>query len=244
MNVLLTRALAQVKPLQSLVLKAEHQPLIFPTLKIQALKNTPQKKHYDVMIFISVNAVEQGLDVLKSLNYQTCKIFAVGAITAKKLYDYGFKVAAFPKKKSSSEALLAIDEVMRLRDKNILIFRGQGGRETLKQGLNQNNTVEYIEVYQRTQCQIVQNHQTVLTQFLQNKQGIVVISSVENLSSMLSMLEEINIDAVQLIKIYPLVVLSQRIKIYAQSMGFNRVEVAPQTNDAGLIEGIKLIAQT
>jgi hypothetical protein len=35
---------------------------------------------------------------------------------------------------------------------DILIFRGKGGRETLKQGLERRNTVEYVEAYQRVVC--------------------------------------------------------------------------------------------
>jgi uroporphyrinogen-III synthase len=64
-----------------------------------------------------------------------------------KLNECGFEVDAFPSEKASSEALLALSEVKMLTDKDILIFRGKGGRETLKQGLERRNTVEYIEAY-------------------------------------------------------------------------------------------------
>lgn len=244
MNVLLTRPLAQVKPLQSLVSGVGYQPLLFPSLEIQTLKTEPQKNHYDVMIFISVNAVEQGLHILKRLNHQACKILAVGASTANKLQDYGFEVAGFPVNKASSEALLAMPMVKQLCQQTILIFRGRGGRETLKEGLAARNSVEYIEVYERTECDVTPSHQAALTQFLHDSHGIVTITSIENLSSMLLMFEAINPDAVQLIKAYPLVVLSERIKTYAGSIGFNWVEVAPQTSDVGLVEAIKRVVKT
>ena len=242
MNILLTRPFDQVKPLEMLVNECGHQALLFPTLKIEALKGSPLKERYDAVIFISANAVEYGLEALSSLDHRHDKIFAVGAATAKKLNDYGFKVDAFPQTKASSESLLAMPEVSELSDKDILIFRGKGGRETLREGLGKNNIVEYIEVYERTQCKIVAFHQTSLTQFLQSDQGVITITSVENLSTLMAMVEKIDVDALESIKQYPLAVLSERIKTYAQSVGFNKIEVAPQTNDEGLIQAIKSIS--
>jgi uroporphyrinogen-III synthase len=39
-----------------------------------------------------------------------------------------------------------------LTDKDILIFRGKGGRETLREGLERHNTVEYIEAAKNLHC--------------------------------------------------------------------------------------------
>ena len=242
MNILLTRPFNQVKPLEVLVNECGHQALLFPTLKIEALKSSPLKERYDAVIFISANAVEYGLEALSSLDHRHDKIFAVGSATAKKLNDYGFKGDAFPQTKASSESLLAMPEVSELSDKDILIFRGKGGRETLREGLGKNNIVEYIEVYERTQCKIVAFHQTSLTQFLQSDQGVITITSVENLSTLMAMVEKIDVGALESIKQYPLAVLSERIKTYAQSVGFNKIEVAPQTNDEGLIQAIESIS--
>ncbi len=239
MNVLLTRPFSQVKPLETLVNERGHQALLFPTLRIEALKSAPLKERYDVVIFISANAVEYGLEALSSLDHRHDQIFAVGAVTAKKLNDQGFKVDAFPQTKASSESLLAMPEVKELSDKDVLIFRGKGGRETLREGLGKNNIVEYIEVYERTQCKVVPLHQASLTQFLQSDQGVITITSVENLSTLMSMVEQMDVKALQSIKQYPLVVLSDRIKTYAQSVGFYKVEVAPQTSDEGLMQAIK-----
>ena len=71
---------------------------------------------------------------------------------------------------------------------------------------------------------------------------MITITSVENLSTLIAMVEKIDIDALESIKQYPLAVLSERIKTYAQSVGFNKIEVAPQTNDEGLIQAIKSIS--
>ncbi len=221
------------------MLAAGHQALLFPSLKIQKLANTAQQDNYDVFIFISANAVEYGIDVLTDLHRKTQKIFAVGATTAKKLINYGFEVTAFPLSNASSEALLAMSEVRGLRAKDILIFRGKGGRETLKETLNKHNMVEYIEVYQRVECPVTPSHQHILKQFLQSDSGVIIITSIENLTNMMLMFEKINTKTLQLIKTYPLVVLSVRIKTYAQSIGFEKIEVAAKTNDVALVNAIQ-----
>ena len=241
LNILLTRPLAQVKSLQALVAGDGHHPILFPTLDIRALDNKPRHTHYDVVIFISANAVDYGKKVLSQLNSQTLKIFAVGAATAKRLQTHGYRVDGFPEKKASSEALLAMDAIKRLSDQRILIFRGKGGRETLKQGLGLNNTVEYVEVYERIESSLSELHHQSLGEFLSNTQGIVTITSIENLDALLAIGHKIKHDFVDVIKHYPIVVLSSRIEKYAKSMGFSKCYVAKKTSDQGLIDCIDLI---
>lgn len=239
MRILLTRALSQVQPLQTLLSEQGYQPVLFPTLEIELLNNKPLKTHYNVLIFISTNAVEHGLETLKILDYQSTKIFAVGAATAKKLEEHGIQVDAFPAQKASSEALLAMSELQALHHQTVLIFRGKGGRETLKDSLSKNNKVEYIEVYQRVRCNITPLHRDSLLNFLQSNQGIVTATSVENLSALVFMIKQIDTKALNLIKRYPLVVLSERIKVFAQSIGFNQIKVAIETRDEGLLKAIQ-----
>ncbi len=238
MNVLLTRALAQVHPLQILVSDGGYQPILFPSLEFESLNNLPLKKHYDVIIFISINAVEYGLKTFKNLENQCSKIFAVGRATANKLIECGFKVDVFPSERASSEALLTIPEVKLLTGKDILIFRGKGGRETLREGLGQYNTVEYIEVYQRVVCNITPLHHNSLSKFLQSDKGVITASSIENLIAFLSIVDKINTNILNTIKRYPLIVLSERIKTFAQSIYFTQVEVATKTSDEGFLEAL------
>ncbi len=236
---MLTRTLSQVQSLQTLLSEQGYQPVLFPTLEIKSLNNKPLKANYDALIFISANAVEYGLKTLKMLDYQSTKVFAVGATTAKKLEEQGIQVDAFPAQKASSEALLAMSELQALHHQSVLIFRGEGGRETLKEGLSKNNEVEYIEVYRRVPCNITPLHRDSLLKFLQSNQGIITATSVENLSALVFIVKQIDKEALNLIKRYPLVVLSERIKVFAQSIGFNQIKVAIKTRDEGLLEAIQ-----
>lgn len=231
-----------MRSLEALVESAGHRPILFPTLKIEPIKSKPLKDHYDAVIFISANAVEHGLEVLSLLDHRYNKIFAVGGATAKKLNDYGYRVDAFPSKKASSESLLAMDEVKELSNNNILIFRGKGGRETLKKGLiKKNNQVEYIEVYKRVECEDTQLHKESLFRLLNFQDSVVTITSIESLSAMLSLIKKIDIDLLYKVQKIPLIVLSERIREFAKSVDFLQIYVATEPNNNGIVEKIQQI---
>ncbi|ABL02570.1 Uroporphyrinogen III synthase HEM4 [Candidatus Ruthia magnifica str. Cm (Calyptogena magnifica)] len=232
MNVLLTRPLLQVEELQSMVTKSGNKPLLFPTLKLNSIDAKVENNYYDVIIFISVNAVEYGLKILKTISYH--KIFAVGSATARKLSENDIEIDDFPRKKASSEALLALDSVAQLYHKTILIFRGQSGREVLKQGLiKQNNQVEYVEVYERVNHNINSLHRQSLDELLSRNEGVISITSIDSMKLLVKISSQI-LD-VDRLKNYLLVVLSDRIKTYVNSIGFNKVLVTPNTSNNGII---------
>ncbi|WP_428087685.1 uroporphyrinogen-III synthase [Candidatus Thioglobus sp.] len=231
LKVLLTRPLTQVKALESLIVDSGHQPLLFPTLEVKAIEASVQHKQYDAVIFISANAATHGLALLNTI--KPLKVFAVGAATAKKLNDYGVYVDDFPKENASSEALLALDSVSCLHAKNILIFRGKGGRETLRIGLQKNqNQVEYVEVYERITCALTPAHRNSLTEFMTDSQGIISITSNENIDGLLALVKQLG--CLEPLMKYPLVVLSQRIQKYALSLGFTQVIVTTDTSDEAI----------
>ena len=107
-------------------------------------------RRYDVIIFISVNAVIYSEEFFSQLFVEPLKIFAVGPTTAKKLTDKGIKVDAYPLENASSQELLAMPECGKLSDKKVLIVRGKGGSETLKNSLKLMNQVDYLDVYRRS----------------------------------------------------------------------------------------------
>jgi len=237
LNILLTRPLAQVKALESMVLEKSHQPLLFPTLEVKSLDATVKHHQYDAVIFISANAVEHGLEILNNIQYEA--IFTVGAATAKKLNQYNISVDDFPKEKASSEALLKLDSVVNLSFKKILIFRGRGGRETLRIGLeNNNNQVEYVEVYDRVVCKASVLHQQSLDSFLVDNQGVISITSNENLDGLITLSNHFN--KLSEITSYPLIVLSERIKQYAQNFGFDQITVTPDISNKAIVSVLEL----
>ncbi len=239
--ILLTRPLAQVGNLQSLLKDSDLDYVLFPALEINNIDTVAPSESYDVIIFISVNAVIYAEEYFSQLFVEPLKIFAVGPSTAKKLTDKGVKVDTYPLENASSQELLSMPECGKLSDKKILIVRGKGGSETLKNSLNVMNQVYDLEVYRRTACEVSRLHVESIERFIQIPDGIVIANSVESLFNVVKLVKEIRSYHVDQLKSRTLVVLSERIKVQAQSIGFNNVHVARTPSDKGTI--IEILSQ-
>ena len=233
--VLLTRPLSQVGNLQSLLEGSDLDYVLFPALEINKIDTAVPSESYEVIIFISVNAVIYAEEYFSQLFVEPLKIFAVGPTTAKKLTDKGIKVNAYPLENPSSQELLLMPECGNLSDKKILIVRGKGGSETLKNSLKAMNQVDYLEVYRRTACKVSRLHVESIERFMQTPDGIVIANSVDSLFNVVKLVKEIRSYHEDQLKSRTLVVLSERIKVQAQSIGFNNVHVARTPSDKGTI---------
>lgn len=108
---------------------------------------------YDMLVFISRNAVEYGVRLLGVAGVRRTRIppsAAIGRSTAGRLTELGFQVVACPAH-PSSEGLLETGAVRALAGgARVLIFRGRGGKEVLATKLRARGLeVEYAEVYGR-----------------------------------------------------------------------------------------------
>jgi uroporphyrinogen-III synthase len=233
--VLLTRPLSQVGNLQSLLEDSDLDYVLFPALEIKKINTAVPSQIYDVIIFISVNAVIYSEEYFSQLFVEPLKIFAVGPTTATKLSDKGVKVDTYPLENASSQELLAMPECGELTDKKILIVRGKGGSETLKNSLKVLNHIDYLEVYRRTACEVSSLHIESIERFMQTPDGIVIANSVESLFNVVKLVKEIRSYHEDQLKLRTLIVLSERIKVQAQSIGFNNVHVARTPSDKGTI---------
>ena len=233
--VLLTRPLSQVGNLQSLLEDSDLDYVLFPALEINKIDTVAPSESYDVIIFISVNAVIYAEEYFSQLFVEPLKVFAVGPTTAKKLTDKGIKVDAYPLENASSQELLAMPECSELSDKKVLIVRGKGGSETLKNSLKVMNQIDYLEVYRRTACEVSRLHIESIERFIQTPDGIVIANSVKSLFNIVKLVREIRSYYEDQLKSRTLVVLSERIKIQAQSIGFKNVHVARTPSDKGTI---------
>ena len=70
---------------------------------------------------------------------------------------------------------------------------------------------------------------------MQTPEGIVISNSVESLYNIVKLVKEIRSYHVGQLKSRTLVVLSERIKVQAQSIGFNNVHVARTPSNKGTI---------
>ena len=115
-----------------------------PALKIVAMKHEYVEKA-DFIIFTSIHAVQY----FKGKISKNTQILAIGESTAAKLEAYGNSNIVVPKL-HSSEGLLSLELLKKVRDKNIIIVKGVGGRRILAKVLQERGAlVKILKVYRR-----------------------------------------------------------------------------------------------
>ena len=239
-NVLVTRPKHQAEALCGLIEQQGWNAIRFPTLGIVAIQRALIKQqlnkiaNYQWLIFISVNAVNFAL---KANNgkidcFKRVPLAAVGKATKKALQAAGLEVDLLPETQFNTEGLLATEEMKNVYDKSCLIIRGQGGRETLANCLRERGAkVDYMEVYAREIP--VYDNVDISEMLQQGTLDAITITSGEALNNLLVMINK-SLHA-QLLAV-PLIVISRRIKVQAEKIGFKRIAVTDNPSDTAIIE--------
>ena len=205
--------------------------------KVCTAAHTRRLKTVDIVIFISKNAVIYSCDLFPYIVdiLQEKTVLAVGRATAGCLLALGLKWVECIDA-GGSEALLNLPALtgMEVRGKRILILRGQGGREELRERLlARNAAVDYLEVYRREKPDI---SQADMVNFWHDETpDALIITSLAGLDNLV----ELTPDA-EIRRLYGtgIVVMSERIKQHALEVGFLRIAVATDSSDAGLLDAL------
>jgi uroporphyrinogen-III synthase len=191
---------------------------------------------FDLAIFISKNAVDYALRRIRSRGASTehLRLAAVGQKTAEALRTFGLCADIFPRQGYTSEDLLQLKEMQGVRGQNIVIFRGEGGREVLADTLRARGAmVHYVEVYRRTLP--VFDRQTLRGYFEGGRLDLVTITSGEGLRNLITMCGPPT--PVQLHEL-PLLVGSQRLLEEAREIGFRSVLSARDPSDESMFQAV------
>lgn len=245
-RIMITRPAHQAGKLAGDITTAGGSSFLFPTLEICSTKLSSEDKQkiqhvsqYDIIIFISPNAIEHGLDQIQGLTDlpDTIQLATIGQGSAKVLKSkLGKQPDICPKENFNSEGLLATTEMQNVTGKRILIIRGNGGREYLKQTLEQRGAiVDYLNVYQRIKPSVESSE---LEQYLQNNEiAAIVITSAESLKNLVEMTPQKVI--VNLLQV-PLLLINKRLIEFASKAGFeNELIVATEASDEAIVETLK-----
>ena len=243
-TVWVTRPANQAGDLCKMIEKRKGLPLLLPTLVIRpfleearAAENRLLLADADIAVFISKNAVNHALDLFPHIadTLRDKTVLAVGQATARCLKASGFgKVGQVDT--GGSEALLrlpALNETA-IRGKRIVIIRGQGGREELRDVLlARGAVVDYLEVYRRDKPDM---SQAEMTEFWHDQTpDAVIITSQAGLDNLVELTPPA--ESSRLLGT-PMVVMSERIRQHATESGFMRIAVASDNTDAGLVEAL------
>ncbi|GAA6151666.1 uroporphyrinogen-III synthase [Pseudoteredinibacter isoporae] len=201
--------------------------------------------HYPYVIFISQNAVKYAgswIDQYWPQLPMGQRYLAIGTATAEAAANMGFAEMSQAQGAMDSEALLALPILQELRNKKVLIFRGQGGRETLAQALRQRGaTVDYCELYRRACPEGLAERLSVSPFAKASGRKIVMVHSGESLENLHRGIHEAGLVSWQ---DYELICPSQRVAELARGLGFNTVYPARNAGEAAMLRALQQLAAT
>ncbi len=152
-GVLITRPVQQSRELAAAVEAAGGEVISFPAIDIVGRDSQAINEDFaglptpDIVVFVSRNAVTHGLAAVAE---HDAKIAAVGPATRDAIEQRGFAVDIFPENGFDSEHLLRHPDLQDAEGKQILIVRGQSGRELLAETLRERGAeVSYLCAYER-----------------------------------------------------------------------------------------------
>jgi len=245
-GVLVTRPAHQAEPLCRLIEQYGGSPIRFPVLEIGDIEDKhllnaqiARLDEFDIAIFISPNAVNKAIELIRSSRKwpNKIKIAAVGKSSAKALDSLGLIVDIFPLLSFNSEALLELEPMLNVAGKNIIIFRGIGGREHLAETLiSRGANVEYAECYRRLKPQT--DASEIIKCGISGDIKIIICTSNEGLHNLYDM---IGPSGRQWLINTPITVVSERAAELARQLGFkSEVLVSELANDDAILNSIIL----
>ncbi len=242
--VVVTRPSHQAAKLSNSIASQGGHPIPFPVLEITELPQPAGAENlikglnrYQLAIFISANAVNQGLALVNSHGHWPSQlpVAAIGRATTSALRGAGFDAVLAPRERFDSEGLLDLAALHDVSGQNIVIFRGQGGRTKLGDSLRQRGAkVDYLECYRRTRPQI---DPSILHDHWRDRQlDIITITSAEGLQNLYDI---VGPDGRDHLLSTPLVVCHPRLVPAAHKLGWQAaILVAKKNDDDGLVEAM------
>jgi len=237
-TVLVTRPEDQSELLASKIRHAGGDAIVAPTLAIAPLAAsggdvlTPSP---ELIVFVSRNAVIHGWAVVGELAAaEGVDVAAVGLGTRSELSARGVDGVIAPTLEFSSEGLLALPALARekVKGRRVIIVRGQGGRETLKDALAKRGAdVAYLEVYRRVvpETDLAAAIGTTLP-------DVAVVSSAEGLANLADMIERQGLE-----RLFDMVVVvpGSRVGAEVSGLGFTQDPViADNPSDSGFLAAL------
>ena len=230
-SVLITRPQPQADALAKSVAELGGEPVVFPTIAIEPL-SAPAPQPHDWVIFVSVHAVEHGAALISRAEP---RVVAIGKATAKALAAANLPADVIANPPYTSEALLAQPDFQPAPGQSVLIVRGEGGRELLRDTLTARGArVQILEVYRRVRPAVPPAEIEALeTRWSETPFDAVTATSVETYRNLIELLSP---RGRELLNDTPLLAPSQRIIDAAIATGWRgQALVTNGADDAAIV---------
>ncbi|HJV54054.1 MAG TPA: uroporphyrinogen-III synthase [Noviherbaspirillum sp.] len=252
--VIITRPLAQARPLAQRVEEIGRSPVVFPLLDIRPLPDqAPLRaglsdlRRYALVAFVSPNAIDAAFSVVQEWPKEVA-IAVVGEGSRQALAAHGVTGAnatifsPADVERTDSQTLLEVLDLEALRGKQVLIVRGETGRELLADALRAHGVeVVPLPAYRRSAPELDEGGRRQLLALL-DAQGDWIITSSEALRILMQMVREAAGEAaVAKLQQQHLIVPHVRIAETAHSLGFSRV-TQTASGDEPLLAALQFLA--
>jgi uroporphyrinogen-III synthase len=228
-GIVVTRPRELAQNLAALIEAAGGRPILFPAIAIEELAAPPvlrELQRFDLAIFVSPSAVQTVMTQLRSLP-RGLQVAAVGAGTRRELEKHAIEDVIAPTALADSEALLALPELFQVKEKRVVILRGQGGRSLLGDTLvKRGASVKYAECYRRVAPR--SDPAGLLAAWQRGEVHAVSVSSGEGLENLAAMLGKTGEGCLQRT---PLFVPHARVAAQAARLGVREAVLAGPGDD-------------
>ena len=245
-RLLLTRPAEECAALAATLEEQRIHSASLPLLAIEALAETPQQRkamlkldRYAAVVVVSKPAARLALELLRRYWPQTPAgqaWFSVGAATGAILADYGLDVS-WPVAGDDSEALLALPRLAKALSAphpEVLILRGEGGRELIAETLRGRGAhVDSLELYRRYLPDYP--HDRLIELVRSERLNAMVVSSGQGLQS----LRELAGFDWSALRELPLFVPSPRVAEMAAALGAKRIVDCRGAGTAALLAALR-----
>jgi uroporphyrinogen-III synthase len=244
-GIIVTRPRSAAEPLAAALAREGARTWLFPALAIEDIEPDAALREllagiarFDLAIFVSANAVDKGLAAAQRAAPwpASLRTAAIGEATAQALRNSGIGNVISPPERHDSEGLLALSQLRDVRGQNIIVFRGEGGRERLKEVLEERGAkVTYAECYRRVRPDV--DPSAIVAALGRGEVHAVSALSGETLENFVSMVGNAALGGVTLVVPHPAV------GAHPQARRFARTVVAGHGTE-GLIEALTQIRAT
>lgn len=244
--VMITRPAAQAEQLCRLISDAGGHPIHVPAIAILPPVDSRRTRailsdcnRFDAFIFISRNAVVFAERIRPGTLSELARkpVYVTGGGTLKELHALGVRGTAPPPRRYGAEGVLSLAELQadRVRNSRILIIRGVGGGEYLKEELERRGAhVSYAEVYRRVRAEPDRNELRRI--WREEQPDVIVATSIQILEELVEMTDR---EFREALYATPLVAISARIERRAAILGFHAPVRIAAASDAGLMDAIR-----
>ena len=241
LTVVVTRPARQAGPFVAGLLERGARAVSFPTLSIEPLDLPPGAREscapdaHDWVVYTSANAVLHSLSRLGQP--ARARVAAIGRATARALASAGVHVDAWPEHGADTEGLLAHPAFGDVAGLRVLIVKGAGGRDALREGLAARGArVSTVDVYRRERASTPPDALDAIGAPEDPGRIVVAATSVEVLESLLELVPDARLPWLRDVT---LLVPGARVAAAARTLGWRGpVVVAASAEDGAMLEAL------